>query len=180
MTGAPAAGQTDAASSAFVALGANLGDRMSALTGAVAALKAAPGVVVEAVSSLYETEAVGGPDGQGAFLNGAVRVATSLPPTELLELLLDIERRHDRVREVRWGPRTLDLDILFYADEAFETPRLTVPHPRLHERRFVLAPLADVGADVRHPLLKRTVAELLADLPKDDLDDVVRVAETWV
>lgn len=165
---------------AYVALGANLGDRMAALTGAVAALKATPGVVVEEASALYETEAVGGPDGQDAFLNGAVRIATSLSPTELLELLLDIERRHDRVREVRWGPRTLDLDILFYADEAFETPQLTVPHPRLHERRFVLAPLADIGAEVRHPLLNRTVAELLADLPKDDLDDVVRVAETWV
>lgn len=177
MTGAPVADA--AAITAFVALGANLGDRRTALAGAISALRAAPGVTVEAVSALYETAPVGGPEGQDAFLNGAARISTTLTPDALLDLLLEIEQSFNRVRVERWGPRTLDLDLLFYGDQAFETPRLTVPHPRLHDRRFVLAPMADVGADLIHPVLKRSVAALLDDLPKDDLDDVVRVAETW-
>lgn len=164
---------------AYIALGANLGDRLAALRGAVAALDAAEGVRVEAVSGLYETAPVGGPGEQGAFLNAAARIETSLAPLALLDLLLLIERRHNRTREVRWGPRTLDLDLLLYGDASLESERLTVPHPRMHERRFVLAPLADVGADAAHSILGRTAAELLASLPEDDLDDVVRVEETW-
>ncbi len=127
----------------YVGLGANLGDRRLAFDRALAQL---PGVV-EAVSPIYETAPVGPP--QPSFLNAAVRLRTPLSPLALLDALLEIERAlgRDRQRETRWGPRTLDLDVLLWPGRALREPRLHVPHPRLGERAFALAPLLDVLAD---------------------------------
>ena len=129
---------------AYVGLGANLGDREAALHGAVAALAATEGVQVVAVSGFHETEPVGYLD-QPRFLNGAAAVDTTLSPRELLDALLAVERSLGRTREgPRFGPRTIDLDLLLYGDESVDEPGLTVPHPRLHERAFALEPLAEL------------------------------------
>jgi 2-amino-4-hydroxy-6-hydroxymethyldihydropteridine diphosphokinase len=130
---------------AYVGLGANLGDRERTLHAAVDALAAADGVEVAAVSTLRETEPVGVGE-QPRFLNGAVALDTSLPARRLLDLLLAIEQRFGRVRVPgEHGPRTLDLDLLLYGDEQIDEPGLTVPHPQLRERRFVLEPLAELA-----------------------------------
>jgi 2-amino-4-hydroxy-6-hydroxymethyldihydropteridine diphosphokinase len=130
---------------AYVGLGANLGDRERTLHAAVDALAAADGVEVAAVSTLRETEPVG-VGKQPRFLNGAVALDTSLPARRLLDLLLAIEQRFGRVRVPgEHGPRTLDLDLLLYGDEQIDEPGLTVPHPQLRERRFVLEPLAELA-----------------------------------
>ena len=149
---------------AFIALGSNLGDRRGTLEGAVAALSSTSGVVVRKVSSFHETEPVGGPPGQGLFLNAAAVLETSLDPFGLLQVLREIEERFGRTRTVRWGERTLDLDLLLFDDRIVDTPELTVPHPRLTERRFVLEPLAEVAPDAVEPVTKRTINDLLADL----------------
>jgi 2-amino-4-hydroxy-6-hydroxymethyldihydropteridine diphosphokinase len=130
---------------AYVGLGANLGDRERTLREAVEALAAAEGVEVVAVSTVRETEPVGVGE-QPLFLNGAVELGTTLTARELLEVLLAVEQRFGRVRAPgEHGPRTLDLDLLLYGEEVIEEPGLTVPHPRLHERRFVLEPLAELA-----------------------------------
>ena len=128
---------------AYIGLGANLGDREAMLRRAVALLGARPGVEVAAVSSLRETEPVGVVD-QPPFLNGAVAVDTSLAARELLGELLAVEQALGRVRRERWGPRTVDLDLLLYGEDIVDEPGLTVPHPRLHERAFALEPLAEL------------------------------------
>ena len=130
---------------AFLGLGSNLGDRVALLRGAVAAI---PDLV--ATSPVYETEPVGGPD-QGAFLNLVVELHTELGPRELLELCRSLERAAARVRDVRWGPRTLDVDVLLIDGVVVDEPDLQVPHPRMWERRFVLAPLADLAPDLVTP-----------------------------
>ena len=130
---------------AYVGLGANLGDREGTLRAAVDALGAEDGIEVVAVSALRETEPVGVGE-QPLFLNGVVALDTTLTAGELLDLLLAVEQRFGRVRVAgEHGPRTLDLDLLLYGDEEVDEPGLTVPHPRLHERRFVLEPLAEVA-----------------------------------
>jgi len=164
---------------AYIAFGANLGDRLANLQSAVAMLAAAEGVTLGAVSGLSETAPVGGPEDQDSYLNAVARIETTLGPIPLLDLVLGIETAHRRTRDVRWGPRTLDLDILFYGDRTISGPRLEAPHPRLQDRRFVLAPLAEVGAEHMHPALSKTVAELLAALPDDDIEDVVRIEDKW-
>ena len=130
---------------AYVGLGANLGDREATIRAAISAL---PGVV--AVSELRETEPVGVVD-QPPFLNGAVAVETELTPRQLLDTLLAIERDLGRERRERWGPRTIDLDLLLYGDATIDEPGLTVPHPRLHERRFALEPLLDLDPELEIP-----------------------------
>jgi 2-amino-4-hydroxy-6-hydroxymethyldihydropteridine diphosphokinase len=147
---------------AFVALGSNLGDRERTLRDAVAALAAEPGLAVAAVSSLRETEPVGVGD-QPRFLNGAVELETELSARALLEFLLAVERRFGRVRERpdEHGPRTLDLDLLLYGDERIDEPGLHVPHPRLHARRFVLEPLAELDPGLVVPG-RGAVADLIA------------------
>lgn len=147
---------------AFVGIGSNLGDRESHLRHALELLAAEPGIEIVAASVLRETEPVG-PVEQGPFLNGAVEVSTELPPRELLERLLDIEQRLGRVRRERFGPRTIDLDLLVYGDEVVDEPGLTVPHPRLHERRFALEPLAELAPGLVLPG-RGPLSALLAEL----------------
>jgi len=135
---------------AFVGIGSNLGDREAHVRSALELLAAEKEIEVVAVSELRETEPVG-PVEQGPFVNGAVRLATELPPRQLLERLLAIEQRLGRVRKERFGPRTIDLDLLVYGDAVVDEPGLMVPHPRLHERRFALEPLADLAPDLVVP-----------------------------
>ena len=147
---------------AFVGIGSNLGDREDTLRRAVELLAAEEGIEVVAVSQLRETEPVG-PVEQGLFLNGAVLVTTRLPPRELLERLLAVEQRLGRVRKERFGPRTIDLDLLVYGEQVIDEPGLTIPHPRLHERRFALDPLADLAPDLVIPG-RGSISALLAKL----------------
>jgi len=147
---------------AYVGLGSNLGAREETLRHAVERLGEAEGVDVLAVSSLRETEPVGVVD-QPPFLNGAVQLETSLPPRDLLDLLLVIERSLGRVRGARWGPRLVDLDLLLYGGESVDEPGLRIPHPRLHERRFALEPLAELDAWLEIPG-RASVSALLAEL----------------
>jgi 2-amino-4-hydroxy-6-hydroxymethyldihydropteridine diphosphokinase len=147
---------------AYVGLGANLGAREETLRHAVEHLGEAEGVDVLAVSSLRKTEPVGVVD-QPPFLNGAVQLETSLPPRELLDLLLAIERSLGRVRGARWGPRVVDLDLLLYGGEIVDEPGLRIPHPRLHERRFALEPLAELDPELAIPG-RASVSALLAEL----------------
>lgn len=148
---------------AYVGLGANLGPKEVTLLRAVDLLAGEPGVEVLAVSQLHETQPVGNTD-QPDFLNGALSVDTSLSPRELLDALLRVEQELGRVRDdERWGPRTIDLDLLVYGDEIVDEPGLRVPHPRLHERRFALEPLVDLEPELVVPGLG-AVSELLAQL----------------
>jgi 2-amino-4-hydroxy-6-hydroxymethyldihydropteridine diphosphokinase len=131
---------------AFIGLGSNLGDRLAHLRAAVEGLRAGGDVV--AVSPVYETEPVGGPEDQGAFLNLVVELATEDLPRQLLERCQALEAAAARVRTVRWGPRTLDADVLLIEGLEADDEDLTVPHPRMWERRFVLQPLADLAPDL--------------------------------
>lgn len=151
---------------AAIALGANLGNRIGQLRAAVAALDAHPDVTVTACSPVYESEAHtldGTP--QPAYLNAVATAQTSLDPEALLDVLLAVEREAGRTRDQRWAPRTLDLDLVLYDDLDLATARLTVPHPRLDVRRFVLQPLADLVPDRVVPRWNATVAALLAACP---------------
>ena len=147
---------------AFVGIGSNLGDRETNIRRAIELLSAEDGVEVVAVSEIRETDPVGTVE-QGPFLNGAVKVESSLGPRELLDRLLSVENRLGRVRSERWGPRTIDLDLLLYGRERLDEAGLTVPHPRLHERRFVLEPLADLDPTLEIPGLG-PISTLLAKL----------------
>jgi len=150
----------------LVALGSNLGDRQANLEGAVQVLSAAHGVRVLAVSPWIETRAEGGPDGQPDFLNGCLEAETTLAPAAFHALLQRIEARFGRAREreVANGPRTLDLDLLFYGDEEIREPGLIVPHPRLEQRTFVLEPLCALRPERKLPRCGRTARERLAEL----------------
>ncbi|WP_380278212.1 2-amino-4-hydroxy-6-hydroxymethyldihydropteridine diphosphokinase [Kitasatospora purpeofusca] len=158
---------------AVIALGSNLGNRLDTLQGAVDALADTPGLKVKAVSAVYETDAVGGPAEQPAYYNAVVVLRTTLPPHDLLERGNAIEDAFGRVRAVHWGPRTLDVDILAYEGVVSEDPRLLLPHPRSHERAFVLAPWLDAQPDAEVPG-HGPVAELLAALGGPDAQGVRR------
>jgi 2-amino-4-hydroxy-6-hydroxymethyldihydropteridine diphosphokinase len=147
----------------YLSLGSNLGDREANLRDAIVALEA-DGVHVLRVSPIYETEPVDYLD-QAWFLNLVLEADTVLAPQELLDLIGRIERELGRVRDIPKGPRTLDIDILFYGAGVLQSPELKIPHPRIADRRFVLAPLADLAPDLRHPLTGRTVSEMLQNAP---------------
>ena len=158
----------------FVAIGSNLGDRIGHLRGAVEALRDDPDIHMLAASPIYESPAQTADPGETGpdFLNAVVKLSTTLDAGALLERLQAIERRAGRVREAerRWAPRTLDLDILIFGDEVIRRKQLTVPHPRLGERRFVLRPLADLAPERFVPApFEQTVAELLAKCSDPDL-----------
>ena len=150
----------------WISLGSNLGDRYAIFAVALELLNQTPGVVVSQVSSFRETLPVGGPAGQGAFLNAAARLETTLTPRELLGVTQRIETQLGRVRTVRWGERTLDVDLLIYGTAFVDEPDLKVSHPRLMIRRFVLEPLAAIAPEVVVPPTCLTVAGLLANLDR--------------
>ena len=149
---------------AYIALGSNVGGRRDYLDRALTALRAQAGITIVRVSTIYETRPVGGPAEQGDYLNAVAELNTDLAAEQLLACLLDIERANGRVRTVQNAPRTLDLDLLFFGDLIRNDPQLTLPHPRLHERLFVLQPLAELVPGLVHPVLKRTIADLLTGL----------------
>ncbi len=152
---------------AVLSLGSNLGNRLETLQGAVDALEDTPGVRIKAVSPVYETEPWGvAPGSQPPYFNAVVVLKTTLPPSSLLERAHAVEEAFHRVRQERWGPRTLDVDILSYADMVSDDPVLTLPHPRAHERAFVLAPWHDVDPEARLPG-RGPIARLLADITRE-------------
>jgi 2-amino-4-hydroxy-6-hydroxymethyldihydropteridine diphosphokinase len=154
----------------YLGLGSNLGERLRYLQGAVDALVAAAGVTVVAVSRVYETDPVGGPE-QGRYLNAVVGLDTALTPRELLTLAQRLETEARRVRADRWGPRTLDVDVLLVGDAVNSEPDLVVPHPRVWERGFVLAPLHDVAPEL---------VETMVELPAAGWPGVTPVADALV
>lgn len=153
---------------AFIALGSNLGDRAALIAAALHEIGLLPGTTVMRSSTLLQTAAVclPGASSQGDYLNVAAEISTNLNAAELLAGLLAIERGlgRDRAREERWGARFIDLDLLLYGDCVIDAPGLSVPHPRMHERRFVLKPLSEIAPDAVHPLSKTTVRAMLAGL----------------
>jgi 2-amino-4-hydroxy-6-hydroxymethyldihydropteridine diphosphokinase len=152
----------------YIALGTNLGDRLTNLRAALRSLPTAVTVIDE--SPVYETPPWGYED-QPAFLNMVVKAETDLEPEPLLTYLKQIEAELGREQNFRWGPRLIDLDILFYDDLVIDTPPLVIPHPRLHERAFVLVPLADIAPGLKHPVLHKKISDLLAEI---DTQGIVR------
>lgn len=150
---------------AAIALGSNLGDRRATLDAAVVVLIASPGIQLLARSAWHTSAPVGPP--QPDYLNGCAVLATALAPQALLERLLAIERHFGRVRGERWGPRTLDLDLIFYGQQRLQTPQLEIPHPRLRQRSFVLEPLAEIAPHWVDPVSGCTVRLLGAQLAAD-------------
>lgn len=154
-------------SGAAIALGSNLGDSRQIVVDAMSAIAQIAGVQLDERSHLYKTAPVGPP--QPDYINACITVKTSLSPRDLLYRLLATESQFGRVRKERWGARSLDLDLLLYGDRIIEAPRLSVPHPRLHERPFVLVPLMDVAPYWQHPVLHKTIEQIFRSLSEQGL-----------
>jgi 2-amino-4-hydroxy-6-hydroxymethyldihydropteridine diphosphokinase len=155
---------------AYVAVGSNLGDRWARLVLASRALRAAPRVAVLRASRVWDAAPIGPP--QPRYLNAVLELETTRPPLSLLGILRETERIAGRTRDLRWGPRTLDLDLILFGDLVVATPELTIPHPEMSRRRFVLAPLAELRPDLPVPGTDSTVARLLARAPELDVAPV--------
>jgi 2-amino-4-hydroxy-6-hydroxymethyldihydropteridine diphosphokinase len=151
---------------AYIGFGSNVGDRVDFCNRAVTLLGLLPHSQVTGVSLLYETEPVkdGANPGDEWFLNGVVQLETDVTPKSLLAVMREIERSLGRDQDDRSGPRTIDLDLLFYGDRAIDEPGLVVPHPRLHQRRFVLMPLSELAPLLMHPVMRRSVNQMLAEV----------------
>ena len=150
-----------------VALGSNIGDSQAILEAAIETLVQTPGILLEARSSWYQTKAVG--PQQPDYLNGCVTLQVEMLPQQLLEALLGIEQQFGRVRQERWGPRTLDLDLLLYDDLIVDTSNLQIPHPRMRDRAFVLVPLAEIASDWVEPVSGCVIKELLKEVDCSDV-----------
>ncbi|MFC7443336.1 2-amino-4-hydroxy-6-hydroxymethyldihydropteridine diphosphokinase [Laceyella putida] len=161
---------------AYLGLGANMGDRLAQLSQAISLLDRTQGISVQRISSVYETAPVGLLE-QPHFYNLVVEIHTTLIPTELLRVALAIEKRLHRVRLVRWGPRTIDIDLLLYDDRVIRREELEIPHPRMHERAFVLIPLEELVGNIIIPGTNTSLEQWIAQLPADQeinkLDEVV-------
>lgn len=151
----------------YIALGSNMGERAENIKSALKMLAQIDQLNIIAVSALYETAPVGGPE-QGTYLNSCAALDTSLSPTILLLTMLDIEERLGRVRDVRWGPRIIDLDLLVYKNVIMKSPLLELPHPRMSERDFVLIPLADIAPDLVIPGFNQSVSMILSTRPETE------------
>ena len=159
---------------AFIGIGSNLGDTRHHCIEAVERMEGISGCEVTGRSGLYLTEPVGVED-QGWYMNGVVSLITTIPALSLITILLSIETNMGRVRDKKWGPRIIDLDILMFGMEIIRSDTLTVPHPLMHQRRFVLAPMVDLAPDLIHPSLGKTMTELLLSIPEDD--QIIRPVE---
>ena len=151
---------------AYIAVGANLGDRQCTIAKAIDKVTALEGTTVITKSTLIETAPVGGPNAQGMYLNGVIKTRTTLAVGQLLAALLQIEDNLGRVRTEKWGPRIIDLDLIFYGKVIVDEPHLQVPHPLMHLRAFVLGPMAEIAPNLRHPLLGESM-QVLFDLLKE-------------
>lgn len=151
-----------------IALGSNIGESLAILEGAIKTLEKTPGITIKAKSSWYRTAPVGGPS-QPDYLNGAAILEVQLGPYKLLETLLNIEQEFGRVRQERWGPRTLDLDVLLFDNLILEAPDLQIPHPRMTQRAFVLVPLAEIAPDWIEPFSREPISQLLQKLDCSDV-----------
>ena len=160
----------------LIGFGSNQGDSVGICLEAIAILRRHPQIRVHKVSSLYRTQPVGFTE-QAWFINGVIECETELAAEELLAVLQDVEKRLGRIRHQRWGPRTLDLDILCYGEMEVHLPQLTIPHPGIQERRFVLMPLLEVSPDWLHPTLRLSAKQLLADLADQELQQQVQRLE---
>lgn len=153
---------------AYIGIGSNLGRRERIVAAALNALQTTKEIDVVKVSSLYETEPVGGPTDQPKYINAVAQLRTSLEPERLLSVCQKIEEALGRKRTIRWGPRTIDLDLLCYDQEIRAEPELTLPHPLMHERRFVMEPLVEIAPELVHPVLERTAQSILQTLGRSD------------
>jgi len=151
----------------YVALGSNLGDREANIKKALALLIETPHLHVRRISSFIENPAVGGPEDAPDFLNAAVELTTTLAPHALMKRLLEIEREMGRTRDKKWEPRPIDLDLLLFGDQIISDDTLIVPHPLMHERRFVIQPLAEIAPNVVHPTLEIPISMILDNLAHD-------------